>query len=404
MKTDKTLTLVLVAANKLVRADFNGAASHGATRLWIAPRSGGAELLESVRAALALGGRVDRQVVLLSDDFWAQKTTLNSAQIRGLSPLEIAHALGFEIEPFSNVTPLDGVVGYQALQQGSDTTTYWVVETSRSELVAIRDVVAAAGGKLITASHPGCLPDPLGAAGGNPVCEQWVRIDLSQEDVLRQWVQAWAQDLETEPGRMALMMPPPPPTPVSRYVATGAILLAGLAVVCLAHWGWLAYQRKTLGNELTAIQAITTQIASIERKNAIIRRSIDDLSQATRTREDMTRRIKRHRNAIPILLHRLGAVPQPDIVIQGMKDEGRQVFLVRGLSRTLSAPDKLENAISDDLRKAGWAVKPLQKEARSLLDNGGPWQFAIRFSLAESMLESRSPLSTPEGGSQGGDQ
>ncbi len=409
---------------------------------------------EAVRAALGLGGKAGQRVVVLSEDFWAQSTVLNTAQTEGLSPHEIAQALGFEIEPFSNVPPLDSVVGYRALPQGGTTTSYWVVETSHGELAVIRDIVASTGGHLVYAAHPGGMPAPIGdvtpgttwqrlelwqrgavhvsaAAPGEaqvqsvtpgqwdagriapseyrevlkedaetpaaPSLEpsEWPRLCLTEDVCLRRWLRGWATCLESNPGQLALMVPAAPPTPIQRYVAVGVILECAIAALCIGHWSWFAWQRNAVCHELAGIGESVAQITRVEQENGNLKRSIAELSQANRAREEVARRTALQRRALPALLHSLGSVRPPDVVIQDIHDEGRQVFFVSGLSMTVGGADDLLTRLSKPLQGAGWTVKPVRKDAQQLLDDGGPWRFSLRVSLMTPL--SGSPGNPTEG-------
>ena len=408
---------------------------------------------EAVRVALALGGKAGQRVVVLSEDFWAQSTVLNTAQTQGLSPHDIAQALGFEIEPFSNVTPLDSAVGYRAIPQGGETTSYWVVETSRGELASIRDVVASAGGRLVYASHPGGVPAPAGdttpdatwqrlefwqrgaihasaaapgavqvqsvtpgqwdvdrivrseygevlsgdaetAVASGLAPSEWPRLCLAEDVCLRRWLRAWASCLESDPDQLALMVPPPAPTPIRLYVATGIILECAIAALCFGHWSWFAWQRGAMRHELAVIGESVAQIARAEQENGHLRRSVAELSQANRAREESARRTALQRRALPALLHSLGSVRPADVVIQDIRDEGGQVLLISGLSMTAGGVDDLLTRLAGPLQGAGWTVKPVRKDARQLLDDGGPWSFSLRVSLMTPL--SGSPVNPSE--------
>ena len=116
MQKRASTTAIAVLAGRVVRADFDGAPNAAAARFWQAPRKPGAGLPESVRQALALGGLAGGRVWVLAEDFWAQSLSLPTAQTDRLAPQELADALAFEVEPFSNLPPGETAVGVRGGQ------------------------------------------------------------------------------------------------------------------------------------------------------------------------------------------------------------------------------------------------------------------------------------------------
>lgn len=441
MKRGHILTLVLATAQRLVRMDFDRSVSYPNARFWNAARPPGSTVPEAVRGALALGGRAGQHVVVLADDFWAHSVSLNTTQTAGLCAKDIAQALAYEIEPFSNVAPGSAAVGFRTAQRSGDTDLYWVVETTHDELATIRDIVKTAGGRLIGVTHPGGLPEPLCAppqgtswrrveywahstvlvstgkmgdvsvrsvaadstelgkssasehaetlslqsgipSGDSPMIRDWQRFMLSDEGTLRHWMDAWARSLTAMAIRLALVRPLPVPTPVHRHVATGSLIALAVATLCLLH-GWRARShRDAMRGRLAAINESVAEIGRVEGDNTRLRQNLDVLHQQSRKAEMSSRLLACQRRALPTLLRGLSSARPPNVVIQEIRDDGSHALLVSGLSMSAGVADEMATRLAAALQTSGWSVEPMRKDARRLLEGAGPWRFVLRVSLA----------------------
>ena len=454
MKKRPHLTIVLVTAARLARADFMGL-SAGLSQLWKSERKPGTTASEAVRSALALGGTPSSQVWVLCEDLFCQSVTLPEAQTARLSPKELADALGFEVEPFSNLSPGSSAIGCRAVTAGNGTRLHWVVECSQGEWATIREVVAKAGGRLAGMSHPGGLPVPVGdldpARAWHRV-EQWAhglvlvralggsthgvsvqslstvhladssvsalepsetlsetgaiprthatgrRLALSAEGDLRSWLEAWGRCLGNPSDELALIVPEPSATWLNRYVTVGAVAEAVVVAVCLAYGLVASCHRDRLRERVDELRQEVAQIEQAERANADVRREIADLKQAARDRKEAADLLARQRRAIPFLLRSLASVRPSDVVIQELRDEGDGGMRINGIGMTPGAIDELGSRLSEALREVDWMVQPVEKVAQGILDNAGPWRFGLRVAPAAAWATDRLPASEPDGG------
>lgn len=447
MNKRPSLTLAVVTATRLMRADFEAQAD-GPVQVWSGQRpAGGRTIAEAAGAALALGGgRPAARVLVLCEELWCQSVTLPAVQTDGLSPHETAQALQFEVEPFSNLAPGESVVGHRVSPTSGGMKLYWVVECSRSELAAIRDVVGKAGGRLIGVSHPGGLPRPVGEVVSRQPwhrVEQWTRGMLlvrsasgaadqvsiqsvtpaqleglhlppaeygetfsadAEDSLVRRWLSAWAACLARHPAGLAILAPAPAVVPIRRLVLAGIGFELLAAAACFAGGRWAAAYRAGLRRDVVEVRASVGQIMRIEKENADAVRALAELRQGKDDGKGGGRVLELRRRAWPSLLRALAQARPRDVVIQELRDEGRWSLLVSGIGMSAGVVDELTVGLTQQLRGTGWTVHPKQKVALGVFDNAGPWSFTLQVAMADSLTTSEmAARAVPEGTPAGGE-
>ena len=182
MKPGGVNTILLIARDRLVRADFRPGREKAAVRLDEERRPAADDLPSLVEAALRLGsGRAGRTWILTSE-IWTQTLSLPPASVAGLSPEEITRALGFEAEPFSGIGAMEAAAASVPTADEGGQRSYWLTQLPAAQLEQIEYIVQQAGGRLTGMCHPGGLPRPLCA----PVPEHgaWRRIELWPNSIL----------------------------------------------------------------------------------------------------------------------------------------------------------------------------------------------------------------------------
>lgn len=431
-----SLTVVVVTAGRLVRADFGGVPGQGPSQVWTAARHPGSRLHEGVRAALSLAGRPARRVVVLGEDFWAQSASLTTAQTAGLQAAEIAAALAFELEPFTSVPPEAGVLAYWTAERRGGTAGYWVVQSRRDELAALRDVVAASGGRLVAASHPAGLPSPVGAvppgaawqrvevwqrgavqvtgggaggvavaslasgepaggSGGEGGVREWLTVEaddpaapsqagpwpsysLADGADLRRWLTAWAACVDgARAGQVALLTPPPAPVSVWRYVLVAAALEGAVGLACLGHRVWFNGQRQRLERDLAVVRESLARVGQAEQQRDEARRTLDVLVRENHDREAQARRAALERRAHRDLLRTLAAVRPEGVTVLGIASSGPHAVRIGGISLQAGGANELASRLSREGAPDGWRARLVRSDAGQCLDNGGPWHFTL---------------------------
>ena len=454
MKKHATSTVIVALAARVVRADFAGAPNAAAARIWQAPRKPGSGLPEAVRQALALGGWAGARVWVLAEDFWAQSLSLPTAQTDRLAPQELADALAFEVEPFSNLPPGETVVGVRGGKPENGSTPFWVVEGARTELVALQEIVARAGGQFGGASHPGGLPLPLGET---PASQPWRRVEkwqngwlaatgdgrggvavqnlatsqlgetssawtgaaeclapdsavgknvpledrvgrrfaLDDEAALRLWLAAWARAFDGAAERPALLFAPALPAPFARYVKAGAAAAAAALALCLLHAAGAHVVHARAARQVDALRASVARIERAERENSARRQEIEDLRNKKREYQAAAELLARQRQAFPLLLRSLATVRTPDVVIRELRRENDGCIRIAGLGMTPNGVDDWAERLGEALRPGGWVIAPAGKTAQGILDDSGPWQFVLRATQPD-LADRVQPAAAPE--------
>ena len=450
-------TVIAVLAARVVRADFDGAPDAAAARVWQAPRKPGAGLPESARQALALGGLAGARVWVLAEDFWAQSLSLPTAQTDRLAPRELADALAFEVEPFSNLPPGETAVGVRGGKPAAGFTPYWVVEGTHAEMAMLQEIAARAGGRLAGASHPGGLPLPLGeahaaqpwrrvekwqggwlAATGDgrggvavqsvaaaqlgetladwtgaseclaPEAGAWKHLPaegrfrcalaLDDETAMRRWLAAWALAFAGTAERPALLSAPTLPTPFERYAKLGALAASATLALCLLHAAAAHFFLGRLERKAAALRESVGRIERVEQENSACRREIADWRNKRREYREAAELLARQRQAFPLLLRSLAQERTPGVVVRELRREGDGLVRIAGLGMTPDAVDEWAERLGDAMRPGGWVVAPAGKTAQGVLENSGPWHFVLRATqadLAGAAAAAAQPEETP---------
>lgn len=317
------LTILLITADRLIRADVRGADCRVAEQR----RPAVDDLPSLVEAALRLGGGRARRVLLLTTEVWTQTLPLPAGAAAGMGDEEVAQALAFESEPFSGISAFDSLGACLPLPRGAEEPQFWFTQVPASVREQLDYVVGEAGGKLVGIAHPAGLPRSLRTApedrwqrielwhdavvclhreaGGpihvhvvntSPHTDTWQEdarlwfgrfeapeeceillasgrmtpiggdfdgaetIDLSDDSTLTGWLTAWAEHAQHRRPEAPLLRPAPKPMPDSTRIAIAGLVGAAMLALCLVHYGWTGAAARTAQERVAELQEPAEQL------------------------------------------------------------------------------------------------------------------------------------------------
>lgn len=420
MKSATANTILLITAGRCCRADVG--ARGEITGLWSQSRRSGLSLVESVRAAVALGAGTGRQVLVLTTEAWTQTLNLHRGQVSGLVREELEQALAFEAEPFSGLSPLDSVIGACDSGARDGSASFWVVQLARSERDDIQRLIKETGGRLVGIGHPGGMPLPLTSipSGGAwrriecwdgawvlVTCEDGLAVQtkvipsapeardlpthgrierlharesavfaddalpLSDDSTLRLWFGKVPLAL-AQSAALPLIVADAPVRSRNVPLVVGAVLTAVVVALSLAQWLWFGGVNHLLEekrSEHAAIQPL------IDTANKEIPKLNTALAEAQKKQQSLAR-VEMQRGAVLLLMQQLAKHCSQDVVVRSIKPE-RGMMTLGGVSLEAASVDELGIVLTNSLKPAGLVARPVEKKARQALANDGPWDFSI---------------------------
>ena len=346
MKRSTGSTIILVTATQIARADFDGSIFTCKT----APRPVAISPAAVVRAGLALGEK-PAAVWILTHDAFAQRVTLNPAQVAGLTGEQLGRALSFEVEPFSGIPVMESATGFYAVGEGSFT-------------------VVEAGGTLAGITHPGTTPD--------------------DEEALHESLEQWL--LRLQAGALPLIIPPAPAPSPNRFLIAALALEAAALLVFLANVGWRGVQRATLERRNAELAATGHELDTATKQVAALKKELFAHEKEQAQRE----RILVRRGALLALLNGLGSTRTDEVVVRGIEAEGPSSLVVSGISLEAGAVDEMSIVLTQTLRDDGWSAQPRHKTGRKNLPSGGPWEFSLTITHEEATRDQAMQISQRE--------
>lgn len=371
-------TIIAVMAGRTVWVDKTGEAIHSL------------DLDGHASAALTLTAlfkthpiKRGARVLLLSSDFFTQTVRLPAMQTHGLRKDELAAALVFEVEPFSNIPFAQGLAAYTSGSETADVQSWTVLQIARSEIQALQAAVGAAGGRLVGLAHAESaglapLPDP----------------ELSSR------LRAMASQAEAPSAPFPVVFPA-----ATGFGSKGPELAACLAFVlvcgaCLAHALYTKTHVAALRQQAAQREALAACNAQAESVNASLRSRIDALERARAEREATAQTLSRYRTAWRSLMH--GLLDSCDNTLVLQRIDGGALFEVEigGLSTSEKAPGDYLAQLAERIGGGGWHIQSEALQPVASLGGQGPVRFTFR-ALLDLPGEARRPpqhAHTPEEG------
>jgi hypothetical protein len=390
MARNPDMTIIRVGSVKIWRGDFAGSSNTPLAVQVVRRAEAGDSLPDAVRAILDTDGRPARRVVVFADEVWSQSLTLPSAQVRQLPKDDLARALAFEAEPFSNIPPGEAAVGFRHTATRTHINSYAVVICPQDEICDLRDVVKNAGGRLWGVSHPDVIS--VDQAVGKRFT-----TDCQQEHAeAYEWLSAWRDALTKGNQEMVFIVPPSSIPLRQRQIMAGALYGGILTVLCMAHWLQSASLHTALQEQLTEVQRESDRISAVESSNASLRRQLDEIRKLAEAKRIAVERLAAARGTLPRLLRSIAEHRPNDVVVRNIHDRGEGLHGIEGLAMTARGVDRYASQLSDALSDAGLSVAITTKTARGELADGGPWRFELEIAASESLIHrSTTPASQP---------
>ncbi len=168
--------LIVVTSHAVAAATLRG----GKTPTTVSEQSrpADADLVMAVEMALDLAETSTGKVWLALADLWSQPITIQAEVARRIPADQLPQFACFEIEPFSGISPSQGIAGVMPLPKTESDPGFWVTEIDRSTLDQIDGIIRSRGGKIAGVLHPAGLPVPIRPLTSK---QNWNRLELWPE-------------------------------------------------------------------------------------------------------------------------------------------------------------------------------------------------------------------------------
>ena len=358
------LTLLIVEAHRVVRADVPVPGAKIPPRIYTQQRMTGSPLGETLRAGLALAPGCEKNVWVAASEIWSQTLTLPAAALGGLKDAELAAALAFEAEPLSGIPSSNAAMGFIPVQPPRkdglvDVNAIAMEVYARDD---IQSAVKAAGGKLCGVCTLKDLPAESKA--------------LNEQD----WIERCAAELQAAPAAFPFIAPAPQKISPLRYWLLGLALEAAVLLVCVGHWKWIARAESEARTSLQKLQTPRKQFDELKAKNDLLKGDLkkleDERARNSNVIKNAENEVAFQRARISAILRSLSKERSGDIAIQSITAKDTQNLFVEGVTLDPAYADKYAAQLEAALAPAGLRVQPMSKTA--LTASGGPWRFTLQ--------------------------
>lgn len=434
-------TLLYVTEQKTVRIDLDkaGALIGEAYQLSVNCTSP-AKLADCITAFSLNHSPLGSKLWLLYTGLPVTVLSIPTVQVEGIPAPALSQALLFELEGLTGQSCQDLQVAYQLLSNQDEMSSYWVSQIVPLHFEDLSLAIKKAGSQLQGLMNPAGLPLAL----QNPETDAWLRIESWPQQVValsnsaesglrlqafavdnRQWpkqLEKWltlenlAENTETllytahEPlpettlslalndmrvtsewlalWATVLLKQDPPYTPVLRhqsklnkdlvFMAAGGVLAL---LICLGHLGWHLYQANHYGNEVSALQKVETNLASLRKA----------LTEDQDKRDKLNTKIAKLKTDAVILpklmqglQHRtvrlLAAIAQgrPEKLLVETISTEKDTLKISGISLDSTSANELGHYLETHLGQLGWELGAPTKKNMGMFSGGGPWEFEIK--------------------------
>ncbi|MEM9419133.1 MAG: hypothetical protein AAGA25_08820 [Planctomycetota bacterium] len=152
------------------------------TQIW---RDAPTSLPEATAFVLKEGGPVGRRVWVLDSELWLGLVELPAAAVANLSDNELAGPGAYEAENSGGLTASKSVTAVRRSRVPEHDDQFLVAQCSRERMVAVKQAVKLAGGRLAGVCHPAGLPQALLDDGEqDALAGDWRRIEFWAEEVV----------------------------------------------------------------------------------------------------------------------------------------------------------------------------------------------------------------------------
>ena len=434
-------TLLTITFDFLARADVS--AQGQVLKVWRQPRRSDSSLGDLVETAIKLAPGLGRNVWILCEDLWTQVLALPGNAVAGLNDDDLARAFSFESEPLSGITAVNAVLGFARAEQTDDLQAFRITATDLETRAQMQQAVRRHGGKLAGLVHPAgvaasltevpagkqwrrvetwkqmtlCVTSDsvhpariqiLNATTAQPRVQASVssfmsavpenaemlssggsaenaaaspkRVELSRNEDLQRWLQAWAHALSGQRRDIPVISPEPIHTPASTYLVAGAALLALSVLACIAHRQVTTSNLASVQDQIKTLQEPAAQMGEVRKNVKKIKTQLDELRQSNQKSQhdntSLAARLETERLRVYTVLERLAQDRPDDVVVTSIIFEGGSVE-VKGFSIDASNADELASRLAQSLKSTQWQVEPVQKQARQSAEDDRLWEFTL---------------------------
>lgn len=220
-------------------------------------------------------------------------------------------------------------------------------------------------------------------------------FDLAEDDVLRNWLAAWAAEVTGRTPRVPLIRPVAKPIPDSTRLLIGCAIGAVALATCVGHHFWVSSAKQQIAEQLAVLEEPAERLAEIEKQAKEVQEQLASLEgEATALQDDLTRcrqALGAQRHRVARLLASLTRNDPNDYVLQAIESD-RDGLRVHGICTNPEHANRLAMALDRQLRPLGLRVHLPEKEAQYVATGQGAYRFEL---LIQDLagLESISPTS-----------
>lgn len=271
--------------------------------------------------------------VLATPACFRQRVNLPAAQVDGLSPDELAAALGYEVEPFSGIPRAEGVLAWK-LVGGTDATrrVFDIVQIRRADLAK-----AVAEGRKAKRTIRAVTAPPETAIGETVDALPWVVLERSG---------AFA-GLFRHPGAWW-----------GAACAVAAVVLAG-------DYVQIRRETATLREHVFVQRRLQGEKDALNRKLDALRRELKTCQETWERAATAQRDVAAHRAAWKDLLAAVSDACRDEVVVKEIRATEPFVAELAGVALSAEAAGRMVVRLTDALQRArtGWRVQPGRVDA-----------------------------------------
>lgn len=433
----KSITLLVVTAADVIRADFTGGNNPKLKRFARAERPEKTYVTTATELAIGLlDEKPSQRTIVLSDEYWTGILDVDDRSIYGLEGDDLKQMLKFETESLSNLDPMNSHLGFVELAPvPPDTRRFWCTGVAGDVLHSTAATISVRGGKLAQLCHPMGLSGPstsnapwielhpsiagafASTAQGMPrasitprsrqsdrwfrslqtnfgselPAEGWIGCDaespeayhgelrrLDGDSTLQEWVGGVANRW-VGPDLIPRVVPPVPETSQQTFARAGIAAAFLAATFCGLDFVRDSWTQSSIQREIADLKKPAEEKKKLEGELKQINDQLGKLKIELKEldgKQSKLNMLTARSDRFSELLRLIAVGRDDNLVVDQIAVKPTGLQLIGRAIRSDSA-NQLAMQLSPSALEMGWNVAAPQLDGDNKMVNGGPWKFSI---------------------------